>query len=223
MTRLLGVMAAGLAVASLAAHVVRTLYPWVPLKPLNRLLTLSGEANLPTFFSLLLMVIATLLLAMIAVLRRRRGQPWIGHWTALAFGFLYLAFDEGYQVHESLAIPVRELVGHMPIGFFAYSWVPGGILIATLVGVFFAGFLRALPPGTRRGFMLAATLYLGGALGMEIISSQVDVMYGRTIVWHLLSHLEETLEMAGLIAFIHVLLVFLANGYGGFRLGIRDD
>ena len=54
-------------------------------------------------------------------------------------------------------------------GIFYFAWViPGGIFVA-IVGLLYARFLAHLPPTTRRGFILSAVCFVGGALSVEAL------------------------------------------------------
>lgn len=78
---------------------------------------LGSEANLPTFFSALNLVLAGLLLTVIA---RHDAQatghkPWA--WGVLAFGFFLMSADEAAQIHEGLVHPLFRL------GFIRFSLI----------------------------------------------------------------------------------------------------
>ena len=85
-----------------------------------------------------------------------------------ALGFVVMAFDEGWSIHETLVNPIRSLLGSSRLGIFYFAWVVPGIAIVLALGLYFLGFLRRLPGLTRRQFILAAALFLGGAIGMEL-------------------------------------------------------
>jgi hypothetical protein len=72
-------------------------------------------------------------------------------------------------------------------------------------------FLLHLPPQTRRIFLLAAGLYVGGALGVELIHGHYLDLYGKDLVYALIAAVEELLEMLGIITFLYGLLSYLRS------------
>ena len=74
---------------------------------------------------------------------------------------------------------------------------------------------------------MAATLYIGGAIGVELIGGRFAELHGkRNLTYHLLTTVEESLEMGGVILFIWALLVFIADKYKevAFRFeGVREE
>jgi hypothetical protein len=69
---------------------------------------------------------------------------------------------------------------------------------------------------------MAATFYIGGAIGVELIGSHHAELYGyENWTYSMIATLEESLEMAGLIVFIWALLKHCADNYkvGRFRFG----
>ncbi|MEB3256815.1 MAG: hypothetical protein VKN83_00700 [Cyanobacteriota bacterium] len=78
------------------------------------LFDIKREANIPTFFSSLLLTIAALLLWLIS----RAEAAKKASWALLSVGILLMAIDEIVQFHEDLTNPARWLLGEMPRVFF---------------------------------------------------------------------------------------------------------
>ncbi len=174
MVRALGAIASVLVLASLGGQLTKYLTGDNSVYVLVRLLNLNRErGNIPTFFSALLLLFAALLLWIIGVMKRKSRGPYALHWTILAFTFLYLAVDEATVIHELLNRPTRELLGNLNIGTFNFAWwaIPG-TAITLFFGLLFLKFLLHLPLETRLFVLLAAILYVGGAIGVEVIGSQ---------------------------------------------------
>jgi hypothetical protein len=176
---------------------------------------LSEEHNIPTFYATCLLLLCAALLGCVAA--ARRGQPYQRHWAALALVFVLVAIDEGVMLHERLVPPLQRLLGASGPLFFAWV-IPYGLGLAIL-GCIYLRFLRQLPARWRRRVLLAAGLYVGGALGIEMVGAayfgaakQIDLLYA------LVSTLEETLEIAGLLVFVHVLFGYVAEELGGLCL-----
>jgi hypothetical protein len=155
---------------------------------------LDREMNIPTWFSSVLFVF-------IAALLWRVEGPFRARWRALAAVFVFLSMDEVAALHEMAVDPIRKLF-HAG-GFLFFSWVVAGALfVAVLAAVYWKPVLM-LPPVTRRLFILAAVLFLGGALGMEMIGGRYVQHHGAgDFTYALMACAEETLEMLGQVTFI---------------------
>jgi hypothetical protein len=175
-----------------------------------RLFDLDWEQSVPTLFSTLLLLSIALVLLFIASEQRSRRQPAVA-WRMLALVFLFLAADEGLEVHEAVSRLITRFFH--PTGILFFAWViPYGIL-TVLLGTLFFRFLLSLPARTRRLFILAATLYLGGALGMELLGAKLASTLGDdNPTYALIAGIEENLEMLGAILFLYALLRFAQAG-----------
>jgi hypothetical protein len=92
-----------------------------------------------------------------------------------------------------------------------------------IIGAAFLRFLLDLDPRYRRLFLLSAALFLGGAMGMELIA---DVTIGGTSQgpnWPAtgFTAVEEGLEMTGVAFFIVSLLRYLTEYVG--EVGVRFE
>lgn len=180
-------------------------YGLVPFFDLDR------EHNLPSLFSALLLLLSSALLALIAVVRRRGGGGDWRAWGGLSLLFLLVCGDEALALHERLILPLQGLLGAS--GFLFFAWViPYGLLVG-LLALLYLRFLYRLPAPTRSGLVLAAGLFLAGAVGLEMVGGQLyeelggvpDLLYSAVVT------LEELLEMSGVLVFIHTLLRYLEN------------
>jgi hypothetical protein len=190
------------------------LYGLAPIFDLGR------EASVPAGYSALLLLAAALLLALVAGIERsREGRLW-PYWAVLALGFAYLAADELVAIHEKLNRPLQDLLG---ASRDTTTWVVAGALGALAAGAFFLPFLRALPARPAARFVLAGAVYVGSAVGLETVATQLgydaagDGGYGWATLG--LVALEEGGEMAGVALFIWALLDHL--GSAGARLELR--
>lgn len=173
------------------------------------LFNLNAEQNIPSFFSALILSLAAIILAAIYSLMRKTPQG--SYWLLLAIGFGFMAVDESTSLHERLAKPVRHLIGSdQSLGVFHFAWVIPAFVIVAILGVYFIGFLKRLDRSTCYAFILSATLYLGGALGMEMVGGWWSEKHGReNLIYVACFTVEESLEMAGVIYFIRSLLRYL--------------
>jgi hypothetical protein len=176
------------------------------------LFDIDAEYNIPTFFSMLLLLFAALLLAVITILERKRTGSHVFHWTILSFGFLVMAIDEVVCIHERLVNPLRRLLGPNNPGIFNFAWVIPGIALVLVLALFFLKFWLRLPTKTRLTFLMAAAIYIGGCIGFELIGGHYAKLHGiHNLAYSMLTTVEESLEMAGVIFFIWGLLVYLAD------------
>ena len=181
---------------------------------LARFFYMDAEKNMPTFFSAVLLLFSFLLLAFIAVSEQKRKTPQVLYWRILSLGFLFMAIDEQYSFHERLVEPMRQLLGCGHLGCFYFAWVIPGMGVVFILGLFFLRFWLSLPPKTRLNFLIAAAIYLGGCLGIELIEGCYAESHGFfNLTFCMLATLEESLEMGGVIIFIWGLMTHIRDCY----------
>lgn len=194
----------------------------VDITRVQPLLDVSLEQNLPTFFSFVLMITISLILAVIAGLNVKRQMAYTSKWVVLALGFAYMAYDEGFHVHEDLVAVIRPLLWEGRLGIFYYAWVIPGIILVVLLFFFFLRFLLFLSLRSRILFLLAASIYLTGCIGMELVGGYYDELYGQnSLKYNSISTVEEFLEMTGLVLFIYALLDYIKIQYDSISLQIK--
>ena len=176
----------------------------------RRLLDFNGEGNAPAWYSSLLFLLGAVLLMVVWRVQSAAGDRFRRHWAGLALVFLFLALDEAAAVHEQLIDPVRDALGTG--GALLHAWViPYSVALALLL-VVYVPFLRALPARTRRLMVVAGTIYVAGAIGMEMIGGYAwDRNPVRGVPIIAIMALEETLEMVGLAIFAYALLDHLGR------------
>lgn len=189
----------------------------------QRLFVMDWEANIPTWFSSILLVLVAFLLGVIGGLQRGRKDPYWIHWALLSLIFTYLSLDESAVIHEMGIKLFRWFFSTR--GPLYYGWVAPALVLVSLLSVFCFRFLFSIPRKTRIRMFTAAGLYLAGALGFEMLSGwYVDSFGGEMMgvlddrVLGLLTTVEESLELAGLIVFIHALLGYLSRLASGVTL-----
>lgn len=191
---------------------------------LNKLFFVEFEMNIPAFFSSLILLAASFILAVIAVFKRKQCDSYTMEWIALSVGFLFMSFDELVSVHERMIEPTREMLGNESLGIFYFAWViPMGILVLSLAILFFR-FWWDLPKKTKIFFLIAAVIYLGGAVGFELIESKHCEIYGKdNLIYIILTTTEESLEMFGVIFFIKSLLTYITETFGEVQLQLNSS
>jgi hypothetical protein len=172
------------------------------------------EANIPTFYSAVALLVCAGVLAVIARRQQAIGGGHPSYWLGLAIIFVYLALDEATEIHEWASnIMDRFIVGE---GLLYYLWVLPYAAIALVIGLVYLRFLWSLPVVTRWQFIAAGTIYLLGVLGFEMLGARVADEYGTTdtVTYSVLYTIEETLEMLGIVFFLYALLRYLAATTG---------
>ncbi len=191
----------------LAAHTIIAYYhyeigklPWL----LRQLFDLDEENNLPSWYSGTALFITTVFVWLCAREKRAIEDPWTRQWYVLAAGFLFLAMDEIAGLHETF----NSLVD--------FNWaIPGGVL-AVAVGFMYAPFLVKLHRRTSLFFLLAGSVYIGGAIGVELLSESLK---SNSLEYYMMTLLEEGMEMLGVLIFLYALLAYM-SGPGKNRIKV---
>ena len=187
-----------------------------------RLAWVDGEGNIPAWYSASLLLLCSLLLATIAFAHKQQRGGHVLHWVVLSLIFAFLSLDETAQLHELSIAPLRDIFG--TTGFLYYGWiVPAGLCVA-LFGLAYLRFLARLPARTRRLFLLAGFIFVGGAIGVEAVSGKHASLQGeQNLTYHLIITVEELLEMAGVVLFIYALLDYISRQFTklGFHVTSR--
>jgi hypothetical protein len=115
----------------------------------------------------------------------------------LVIVFAYMSLDEAVEIHEHLG-------GWIETGGLLYfDWVIPAAVLVLAVGIAYLRFLAHLDPQTRRRFVVAGALYVGGALLMELPLGWWTEQHGDdNLGYALMDWIEETLELAGASYFL---------------------
>ena len=178
------------------------------------------ERNIPTLYSFLALLFSALLLGVIADAKKLDSDPYKHHWKILSFIFLWLSLDEIGQLHEKLKNPMRSLLN--ATGFLYFTWVvPIGFLVVIFLFCY-RKFLLHLPVATKKMFVAAAALYIGGALGMELPGAYLASTTGtENLSYVIVVTIEESLEMLGIVVFIHALMSYVKTYLDGVSWNIN--
>lgn len=217
---LVGVIIA-LVVLSLAGQVSKYFLGHGRLLGLVRTFHVDYEPSVPAVFTVLLLMANAIVFAIIATATRRRGGRSLG-WFGLALLFVYLAFDEGAELHDLATKPLRTAFDFG--GFFHFAWVLPALIIVALIGLLYVRFIFALPPQTRRWLIISGAMYVGGALGVEMIGgAYLDAIVVRNFTYELIVTVEETLEMLAIALLLRTLLIHAARHVREFAIEFDDN
>jgi hypothetical protein len=173
--------------------------PW----DLHLVFNVDDEPTVPTWYSSLALAFSSLLLFLIAGDRRRRGARDSGPWLGLAIGFAFLSLDEIAAFHEMFNT------------FIDLEWTIPAAVLALGVGAIYAPFVLRLPAGFRWRVIVAAAVYLGGALVVEYLTGPQYFPFDLdSLPYAAMSAFEEGLEMAGVVLFITALLRYMEDEAG---------
>ncbi|HEY5945147.1 MAG TPA: hypothetical protein VIV40_06635 [Kofleriaceae bacterium] len=190
----------GVAIVALLGLVVEVWHARSPGELVEALLpklSLSYEGNLPTWWSSSLLLASAIAAGAIA----RERPAWHRHWWGITAMLAWMSLDEAAELHEHLA----GLVGTSGVLYF--DWVIPAAVVVALVAVIYWPFVRALAPTTRTRLIVAAAIYIAGALVMELPLGWWTEQHGNEgLTYGLIDWVEETMEMIGaslaLVAFI---------------------
>ncbi len=170
---------------------------------------MDKEINIPTAFSCALLLICSSLISLILKEYKNQKNTIENKWNALRWTFIFLALDEGLQIHEAFIIP--SIKPMLPT-ILNIVWVIPYAILSIFAIIYFMPLIQSLPRKLKYLVLLSGTIYISGALGFEMIGNfLVRIGYIRlhSIAYGLIYTTEETMEMAGLIIFIYALLKYV--------------
>ncbi|MDX1646455.1 MAG: hypothetical protein R3304_04875 [Longimicrobiales bacterium] len=220
--RVLFGVAAVLIGAHVAVQTVRFLTGDDSIGGLVYFLSLGAEGNLPSYYSSLILLAAAVVSAGAGLLAAVEGLVTRPYWYGLGGIFVFLALDEILAIHERLIGPVRSLFGTS--GFLYYAWVIPYGFFTLLVAVIYLRFLMRLPARTSRLIVLAGAMYVFGALVLEMLGGWLSERSGNgNVLYVTVQSVEEILELAGVLLFVHAVLDYLSRKVGGVLLEVAVE
>ncbi|MBT8399085.1 MAG: hypothetical protein KJO98_01300 [Rhodothermia bacterium] len=203
---------ATLALLGISSAMVQTAFPDLHLAAFTEEFDLHGENNIPTYFSSLLLLAVSIVALGLALSESVTLDRY--YYVGIAVLFLVLSIDEVASLHERLNRPIRGITGNY--SWFRFAWVIPGAVLVGVVGIAYYRFVRRMPDLPRRLTFIAGALFVGGALGLELLegklASTVKPEYrdsGYYFANHALVITEELMEMLGAALFVVALLLIL--------------
>lgn len=179
---------------------------------LRRFFDFELDSNVPTWYSSITLFISSLLLSLIAIAKKQTKDYFALHWKFLAIIFTFLSLDEVAMFHEKSGKLLEVLFPVKFDGWLYFQWVLIGIPVTLIIFIAYYKFIVHLPAKTRNLFLLAGALYIGGALGLEILAGHqqsLGVNTNSTILYELFTTIEELWEKLGVMVFIYALLSYV--------------
>lgn len=184
------------------------------------LFDLEGEKNIPSLYSSIALFFCFVILLIIAKSETINLQK-PGHWRFLGFIFLFLSFDEYFQLHERFQDPVRSIIGKTY--FFNFEWVVPYFILLAIACIFFFNFIRILPKRTAIEFILSSFIFLLGAVGFEALGTFHYNISGeiRDFTYAIYVMVEEFFEMIGVVGFIYTFSDYISSNNPGLSITIQ--
>lgn len=189
---------------------------------LRRVTDLGEEANIPTLFSVGLLLLASCLSFLIARAERLAGPvpPGLASWRLLGLLLFLMAADEFLMLHET----ANGLLERAWTISGVYMWIIPGALVVLWFIILFLKFFRSLPGVVRRLLVLSLALFVGGAIGVEIFEGlNLSFTQEPEVRAILLTNTQETLEMVGEVVLLQALLTYIRDflGYRRTQLALH--
>jgi hypothetical protein len=189
-----------LVVLAVAVNLIFFLTPYVSARAFD-FFQLDAAHNPGAWFSSVQLFLCAFLALQLAL---REGNARRRSWVAVAVLCVAMSIDEGLSVHEMLTNLLKARL-HLD----RFSAVGGIVVALPLVGVVAStlfGMLATLPDQARRRLILAAMLFVTGAVGVETVGARYASVYNLAPGFYALATVEEALEMAGVWVFFGLLL-----------------
>lgn len=172
-----------------------------------RLLDVGNEQSIPTYVSVVNLLLASILLFIIYHHEKSNSQSRSGSWAFMSIFFLFLSVDESASIHENFAHIHLYLVNEDIISstLETHRWLPFGVIFVLVVLIVLSPFLCSLAADTRRHFLIAGCVFVTGAVGFEYLGAlmlETGVVDSKNDTAYLIRRLfEEGFEMYGVAIF----------------------
>jgi hypothetical protein len=207
-----------------AADVALVAGPGATTEKVLQRFSLATDRSVPTFVASILLLTCAALLALSARAEAAEGRRRAWPWWLLAWTFALLALDEVAMLHELAGEVLERLVPQIEaLGpAFHYAWTLVAIPVLLLLAALLAPWFFALAWRTQVLFGASAVLFVGGAVGVEMVNSAIDAaVIGRSLAYSLLTGFEEALEFTGVLLFQFALLRHLASNPFDLAVDLR--
>lgn len=179
------------------------------LTSLINLFSVDLENSVPTWFSSQVLFLCAAVLYLIFAAKRTSTERFTRLWLGLTVIFLAFSVDEIVSFHEGV-IGIALQNAFDLSGILYFGWVVPAAAFVLFFAVIYLRLFLNLPPRTRWLFLLAALLYVGGALGVELVGGYYFDLYGgENVVYAGITTVEETMEMVGAVLFLYALVDYL--------------
>lgn len=199
-----------LTIISVVLRIAHATWGVDPSGDVLELFDLDKEANVPTWFSGLLLAMAA---ALAAVTWRFEPSPFRRrYWLVLAAVFTLFSLDEVAGLHEGL----NRLQGVLDTsGPLFFAWVIPATIAVVAFGLWMLPFLGDLDRRLSIPLVVAGGIYVGGALLLEFVEGALFVPgEEETLTYEMVANTQEFFEMVGVALFIGALFLYLRDDLG---------
>lgn len=169
---------------------------------------LNSEAVIPSWFSSLLLAASAVIVLSIAAMKHAVQDRHRLGWLLMGLTFVYLSVDEAAMLHEMWGIYLNDRTDWT--GAFFYRPTLPNMIMAGVVGLALLPLVLSLGLATKIRLAVAVGLYLGGAIGVEMLGAAQHADEGtKNLRYELLVAVEETLEMGGALMLAATFLHYL--------------
>ena len=180
-----------------------------PIGGWYRMFDVGGEANLPTWYSTALWLLAAGVVGCYSLVAAHR-RPW---WF-LAVVCVVLSADEAAQFHEQLNLVGNEFGAEVFSDVLLYPWLLPGVVVAIVIAAVFVRPIWSLPFRQRMLVIASGALFVGGAIMVENLGAFASRGGGVGIPYVVLTALEEALEMTAVALFACTLMTLMTVDRG---------
>ncbi len=183
-----------------------------------------ARGNIPTWFTSAAFLTCALLLLIIAAHARRTSRRAALLWGALAVLMLALSVNEIFAVEHNTLLDYATRALRLALGADGLTVL---VVIGGVVGMagvaLYSRFFLGLPTGTRRAFLIAGAVYLGGAIGLQTIGTLIGRQPDSSSLLQLLvSNIEELCEITGVLIFLYGLLTYVEQRISPIMLRVQQ-
>lgn len=171
---------------------------------------LNSEASFASFFQASPLLIAALVTLALAAHYRLQEAPLAGRWAAMSGLFLFMAIDELAQIHDLFTGPLRRRLD-LDFGALYFTWLLPAVVFLGFCAWYFLPLVRSLPGAIRVRLVIAAGVYFGGAVVVEMLSGFVAESGRRSTPYLMVLTFEEACEIGGVLLALGVLLHLLRS------------
>lgn len=167
---------------------------------------LDSEPSVPTWFSVILLFIASLAAFFVGI--SEKNKAFSKYWYFIASILLIFSIDEAASFHESFGLWLGQRLGvEIPLGFATIrDWVVIALIAVILVTIILWNFVRKLPKRTMWLLIAAAAVFVSGSLGVETLHFTAFSFEDASFAHRLSNAAEEGLEMLGAVLALYALL-----------------
>ena len=185
----------------------------------SRVFNIDQEANIPTWFTAGVALYLAMTAAMIASVVKSQGSKQSWAWRGISLMGIYIAMDEVAGFHELAITPIRDNWAISP--WLYQAWIIPAMILVISISILYFGFFWKLPFYAKFYLVIGAFVYLMGAIGVEAVGGFVLTTQGLNDWYVQLAHIEEFMEMMGLIIILYSVVEYTRRELKSMTIVLR--